>query len=184
MLLYLHMRVRQNGHHCIAFLLKRQHELFRTYTITFFFSGSVPLGNNMGVGHTVVSRWYILGTIPTHRPKQAEGFWCISVKLRQESMTSHIQKTRRLFAHTNLSTFYSLFYSIKPLQCPVISVWPTCYCLYPCFLCYILISDHLQDHSLSHDLAYCLSIASHHFFIPLIIASSLSLWWTVSFCLQ
>jgi hypothetical protein len=41
-------------------------------------------------------RWYTLSTIPMHRPKQAEGFQCISVKLQKKPTTSHIQKPTTL----------------------------------------------------------------------------------------
>jgi hypothetical protein len=52
-------------------------------------------------------------------------------------------RRRRLHIHTNLSTFWSPFLHIKPSQCLVFSVCPAYYRLYPCFLCYFLISDHL-----------------------------------------
>jgi hypothetical protein len=44
-------------------------------------------------------RWYTLGTIPTRRLKQAEGFWRISAKL---------QKSRWLLAHKKQTTLRTL----------------------------------------------------------------------------
>jgi hypothetical protein len=109
--------------------------------------------------------WYAIGTISTHRPKQADAYQSRYVKANDFLYT----KRWRLSAHTKLMTICSPLLHIKPSQCTVFLVCPAYSCLYPCFLYYILISDHLYDHSPSHDLAYCLSIASHHsipYFIP------------------
>jgi hypothetical protein len=64
------------------------------------------------------SHWYTSDTIPTCRPKQAKGFWNISVKL---------QKSWWLLAYTKSMTSHSPFYCIKPSKCLVFLVCHTCY---------------------------------------------------------
>jgi hypothetical protein len=75
----------------------------------------------------------------TCRPMQAKAFRHILVKLC---------KSRWLLAYTNSTTLCTykvnnIMLSINPSQRPVFSVCPVYNCLYPCLLCYILISDHL-----------------------------------------
>jgi hypothetical protein len=87
-------------------------------------------------------RWYALGTIPMRRPKQAEGFRCISVKL---------QKCWWLSAHDKMTTLCiykvnDFLLSILPhqtLKTPSVLGLSCLLLSLPCFLCYILISDHL-----------------------------------------
>jgi hypothetical protein len=72
--------------------------------------------------------WYTLGTIPTHRPKQTEGFQCISVRLwKSQWLSAH---TKMMTTYTKLMTFCSV-YRIKSSKHLVFLVCPACYCLYP-----------------------------------------------------
>jgi hypothetical protein len=59
-------------------------------------TSSIPVWScsvtSLSISVIVHLHWYDLGTIPTCRPMQAEGFRCISVKLQQKPMTYHIQE--------------------------------------------------------------------------------------------
>jgi hypothetical protein len=86
--------------------------------------------------------WYALGTIPTRRPKQAEGFWCILVKLQKSRQLSVYNKMMTLRIYKVDDFLLSILLhqtlampSVLSLSCLLPSL--------PCFLCYILISDHL-----------------------------------------
>jgi hypothetical protein len=67
--------------------------------------------------------WYDLGTIPMHRPMQAEGFRCISVKLQQKPMTyriqnaddsQHVQSRRHYCKGTSVCFLTSYILSYSP----------------------------------------------------------------------
>jgi hypothetical protein len=89
-----------------------------------------------------ITWWYTIGTISMCRPKQADSFWCILAKLGKRQWLP-VYKRRQLSTHAKLTTFCSLFLCIKPSQHLAISVCPVYNHLYPCLLCYLLISDHL-----------------------------------------
>jgi hypothetical protein len=73
------------------------------------------------------------------RPKLSKAYWS---SYKNANDFPHTRR-RRLSTHTNSSTFCSPFLCIRLSQCLVFSVCPAYYCLYPCFLCYFLISNHL-----------------------------------------
>jgi hypothetical protein len=84
---------------------------------------------------------YDSGTIPTHRPMQAEAFRHIGQVAKADDLM--YTRSRRLPACTKSMTFGSPFLCIIPSQRPVFSVCPVYNHLYPCVLCYILISDRI-----------------------------------------
>jgi hypothetical protein len=58
--------------------------------------------------------------------------WLICIgNLRPPLVYTWVWCLRRITVYTKSTTFCSPFYRIKPSQCPVFSVCPACYCLYP-----------------------------------------------------
>jgi hypothetical protein len=83
--------------------------------------------------------WYALGTIPTHRLKQAEGFQHISVGLQKSWQLSTYKKPMTL----SMYKVDDILLSILPhqtLTTPGVLGLPHLLLSLLCFLCYILIS--------------------------------------------